>query len=230
MTIAQYEHLYGAKFPPAVREWYSLRDAREILEKYSNYDAPLSLNDLLESAKQPKTFRYWDFSGQTMLPFIVETQASCLWAIHLDGSDDPPVRVAGVSDGVWELAADKLSFFILNWVWNHFYWQEECVLYAEDQSLSLQDLAFLRQVFTELPTSNPAPAIFKFMMGDKHIHIWTINEQQSRWWLQAGSKTSLLELAQKVEQCGTLFHTLKEQPGSVSDCPEYVLGILRSTW
>jgi hypothetical protein len=222
------ERVYGYSWPQSVREWFSLENATDIIKYYSNEDVPLTLEDLEHAAQEQYTYRYWDFAGQEMLPFIVENQGSYLWAIHLNDSDDPPV---GMWDehNEWHLCAPRFSEFVCLWVWKHLYWTDRCVLHAKDIAISESTLQSLRQHFT---ITSPAQitnssTIFHFYRDSQKIHLWRRNRQETYWWLHAASEESLFHLAHSVWFYGTLKQTLQDIQGD--RCASDVLQRLRSS-
>ena len=78
------EKRLGFRLPASVRESYSIKDAIDILAKYSNQDPPILL----------KEFAVTEWNSLRLLPFKYENQGVCTWSVVLDGSDDPPVYVA----------------------------------------------------------------------------------------------------------------------------------------
>src|SRR5262245_44588782 len=56
------------------------------------------------------------------LGVIIEAQGCCLWAVRLDGSDDPPVVQAEdwhSATPTWQPVADRFSTFTLARTWSH---------------------------------------------------------------------------------------------------------------
>src|SRR5437868_559831 len=105
-AISEVEHAerrLGFQLPSSVRQWYCNADAIGILARYSNDDWPISLREF--AVKEWKTHR--------LLPFKNENQGVCIWAIMLDGSDDPPVYVDVDSNGVqWNMQAPTFSAYV----------------------------------------------------------------------------------------------------------------------
>jgi hypothetical protein len=226
LLIAQCEQVYGLTFPAAVREWYSLTEATTILATYSNQDGPFDLQEIHQYSQ------HWQGSlGQRAatyptLPFLMENQGVFICAIHLDGSDDPPVKVWD-DDEHWKLWSDHFSDFVCGWVWDHLYWTKKCVLRADNDALSTSDLVFLHTAFMEISLPYPSTTIYHFRKQDQFLHIWKRSDGATDWWLRASTQESLLDLARRVWQCGTLARTLRIQWGSIYDCAGQVLKQLR---
>ena len=227
------EAAYGFPFPASVQEWYSLAGAVDILREYSNEDHPVTLAELMELSQVRRSYKGWrDYHGLNVLPIIDENQSVALWAIHLDGSDDPPVLVID-DDNEWKPCADRFSEFITSWVWGFLYWGDDCPagadcqLGAKDKQISAEDLIYLRQTFDEAPR-RPDSAFYHFRKGeDAHIHVWARSADESRWILRAITKESLLEITSLVWRCGTLASTLEIEFGFIYGWAGQVLDILR---
>ena len=95
----------GWAVPAAVAEWYSLPDAVGLLRALSNCDHPLPLARCREVADDDHE------EGAPLRVFMHENQHVCEWAVLLDGSDDPPVRV-NVDDRGWVACAGHFSTFV----------------------------------------------------------------------------------------------------------------------
>lgn len=191
-------------FPPAVRQWYELRESIQILAHYSNSDYVLSLEEIEEALSDRRGYRYWDFMEQDMLPIMVENQASCLWAIHLNGSDDPPV---GVWDehNEWHLCAATFSHFVADRVWAHLYWGEACVLVSESYAVDDRQLDLLTARFSEPQCSVLASGVIHIHEDTKHIVIRRQHDGRWLWILRATTSNDLLLLvtttAEYIEIC-----------------------------
>jgi hypothetical protein len=114
-VLARCEQALGFPLPAAVREWYSLQDALSLIEKYSNCDHPI---DLDEAVEMRRIFE-WDgdegISLEQKLPIIWENEGVALCAVQLDGSVDPPV-VVWDDERDWQPFADQFSDFIYRWI------------------------------------------------------------------------------------------------------------------
>src|SRR4051812_34538367 len=79
ILLDQCERVYGLPFPAALREWYSLADATEILEEYSNQDNPLTLDQLRDAAKAWHSYSPYkiDLASENLLPIVWENQYTC---------------------------------------------------------------------------------------------------------------------------------------------------------
>nr|BFE59268.1 hypothetical protein GCM10020063_037940 [Dactylosporangium thailandense] len=74
----------------------------------------------------PASVREWYSlaAGQEirLLPFMIENQGVCFWAVMLDGSDDPPVMISlddlEPSDE-WTMLAATFSDLVYTRIWDH---------------------------------------------------------------------------------------------------------------
>ena len=60
--------------PPAVKEWYGLKNAYRTLKKYSNGDAPTKLENMVHD--------FDDFYAESYMTIMVENQGVWRWALN----------------------------------------------------------------------------------------------------------------------------------------------------
>jgi len=138
-------------FPAAMREWYALEGAADLLYRYSNQDFAVPLDQLGEEIAKARPH-----AGELSAPMPViivqyENQGNCRWGVLLDGSEDPPVMVELITgEGIpvpsraWELYSERFSIFVYAhvWDWSAPCWDRQaCHLEARDQPLSSTNLA-----------------------------------------------------------------------------------------
>jgi hypothetical protein len=229
-ALSVVEERCGGPLPAAVREWYELDGAVELLGEYSNDDRPVPLADLgtdfVDSRRNSVST-----VAESLLAMLHECQGVCAWAVRLDSGDDPPVLVRfGNGDPRWQLHADTFSTFVYTRIWDFLSWplpiQRQCGLEAQDGALSPQDLAFLRAHFAEGPRTYiwPARTSYRFSRGDQRVLIWDDEETQADWWLWADTEESLRALAERVWKLGSLAETLYD----FSPCGKQVLQAFRA--
>lgn len=169
--LGERERASGVPFPAAVREWYALQAGLEKPELYFAGEL-VPLEDLGDP------YLYWSndwprhplgLAGEGRLPVMVEDQGCCLWAVDLDGSEDPPVSAAHygspgpVSEVPWAPHAGSFSAFILAacwvnaWIYRTGFHMLLMQQRREDQPLSTADLASLRDRFAEGPRTLNRP-------------------------------------------------------------------------
>jgi hypothetical protein len=157
-----------------------------------------------------------------LLHIAIENQGVCQWAIHLDGSDDPPVLVYLDGTPGWQLHAEHFSIFTAAQVWD---WSREPALGAQDQPLAERDLAFLQDTLQEAPRTYawPGNVNYRFQDDTSRILIRDVPEFQADWYISADSEIALLRLAARIWHCGTLAESM----GSFNKQGESVLKQLR---
>jgi hypothetical protein len=192
----------GGKMPAALREWLTYFGD---LRTCAGQDNPIPLDRL----GQPRAVRLGvvvDFVAGGHLPLMFENQGCCLWALVLDGSEDPPVVQAGnwhAANPLWESVADRFSTFTCARVWS-----QRCVFQASLSWMSLSgrfDLAaraYLRSHYREGPTVTDWPCEVHHHFEHFGAYLWVMGEQwmaggeslwelermtREVWWLVAGS-------------------------------------------
>lgn len=232
--LDQFEHEHNFKLPASVREWYELEGAVSLLREYSHEDHPSELHELAQDVK--------DSDNGKLLIFMVENQACALWAINLDGSDDPPV-VVDHDENVWRYCADNFSSFIYTQVWDMQlwddaqYWEDDFIAFlCQEKPLSSEEFQFLKENFEELPKrSHFSDEDFRFSNGNGKRILITVdrpNQYHEQWFctwhIWADSEENLVELIRSVWQCGTLAADLRSAAASgESEYGERVLEALR---
>jgi hypothetical protein len=213
-AAAEVEHTerrLGFRLPSSVRQWYCNEDAIDLLAKYSNQDWPISLREFAMIKR--KTRR--------LLPFKSENQGVCLWAILLDGSEDPPVYVDVDSDGVqWIMQAATFSGYIYACVWDYvFVLDQPALVEAQNEPLSQEAINELARVFSEQPRTFgwPGNTQHRFTGKDQAILIWA-GDEQADWFVgarDAGSLETALRAVWKIYGVGQSFYDCSEIGESV---------------
>jgi hypothetical protein len=157
------------KLPAALREWYSLKNARQHLRCNDDHVLPI------------EKLGYDDFASEDMLLFIRENQDTAMWALQMDGSDNPPVFVSNDDYDEWAMCAATFSDFVYGrvWEWRWMLGRSSLILW-DDAAFSADGLAYLRQHFTEQPTGYngfwryaPDSTIYRFQRESKHVRLVT---------------------------------------------------------
>ena len=210
--VNQYENKFGIKLPAAVREWYSLDGAVDILEKICSI-IPISINISEQKFSNWYDSGPYDFISNGLLLIAREVQGVANWAIKLDGTDDPPVliEVDTAPNMIWNTYIEHFSDFIYVTVWDSFYdlSPRELTLSAQDKKISNRDLDFLKHNFNQECCTHywPGQNNYRFFKEDKCILIWD-GKDEADWFIWAKSKDSLRELVKIILDCGTLRETL----------------------
>jgi hypothetical protein len=207
------ERRIGSRLPRSVREWYCSMDAIEILSKYSNQDWPIP----------PGDFAIQEWKTHRLLPFKEENQGVCLWAILLDGSDDPPVYIDVDSNGAqWTMQAPSFSTHIYACVWDYAVVLHRIALVqAQSVPLSSEAVEQLRRHFPEQPPTFgwPGSTQHRFGSRDQAILIWA-SEDQADWFVGAGDEWSLESALRTVwdfDGVGQLLYDCSEMGKAVLD-------------
>ncbi|MER7274881.1 SMI1/KNR4 family protein [Dactylosporangium sp. NPDC000244] len=118
----------GFPLPASVREWYSLAAGQEILRRFSNDDRVYAAHELGRPEEcspddESDQEREWDPVAEIqLLPFMIENQGVCFWAVKLDGSDDPPVMIS-LDDleptDEWTMLSASFSDLVYTRIWDH---------------------------------------------------------------------------------------------------------------
>lgn len=217
------ERELGIRFPDAVREWYSLEGAVDLLQYHSNTDNPLPIDRLGEP------FPNWygggpkDFVPRGFLVFMCENQGVCNWAFRLDGNPDPAVfvDVDTAPNDEWLLCADKFSTFIYCQIWDH--GRQGVGVAAQELELATSDLELLGTNFSPRPSTYgwPGNTNYRFETDDGRILIWDSEHKGVDWLVSATSPADLRVVLSRIWRCGSLAETLH------AVTPEAV-GVLRS--
>jgi hypothetical protein len=183
-VVQEVEKRLGLSLPLSVREWYTRKDAVKILADHSNGDPPIPV----------KEFALKQWQVHRLLPFRIENQGICTWAIDLNGSDDPPVYVDVDSDGTeWQRLASRFSDYVYTCVWDYriVFWQPALVQ-AQNTSLSKSALDNLAAMFSEQVQTHgwPGSTQYRFVRGGQAILIWAV-EGGADWFVAAPEAEAL---------------------------------------
>ena len=214
-ALDQRERTLGIRFPDAVREWYSLEGAVDLLRQHSNADNPLPIDKLGEP------FPNWygggprDFVAQGLVVFMHENQGVCNWAFKLEENPDPEalVEVDTAPNDEWLPCADKFSTFVYCQIWDYRHvlniGNDGVGVSAQELGLAQADLQFLQANFLQRPSTCcwPGNANYRFEAQDGGILIWE-GKRQADWFVSARTPASLHALLSRIWHCGNLAGTL----------------------
>ncbi|MEL7082871.1 MAG: hypothetical protein AAF268_09815 [Cyanobacteria bacterium P01_A01_bin.3] len=192
------------ELPYSVREWYSHFNAIETLAVCSNDDHPIPIQE----------FELEQWKSHTFLPFKIENQGVCRWAISLDGSVDPPIFV-NVEEAGWIAHADTFSRHVYSCVWDHAtVFAKPGLVQAQNVPISSSTLNNLATHFTaEIRTFGwPGQTQYRFAGDRQTILIWS-NEHQADWFVAADDTDtlhSLLELIWPLDAVGAALYGCSE--------------------
>ena len=191
IDIAEAERRLGVRLPRSIREWYSYENGMAILAEHSNEDPPIEV----------RNFVLLEWQSHRLLPIRNENQGVSVWAVELDGSDDPGVWVDIDSNGKqWYRLATSFSVYVYTCIWDYRQvLKREALVQAQHRTLSGAELAFLSRHFTEEPRTYGWPGSVQYRFGDESaaILIWVV-EHQADWFIAAETEASLKEAVSTV--------------------------------
>ncbi len=230
--LNRFEERSGIRLPAAVREWYELEGAVELLAAYSNDDHPVPIESFGEGGNEQLRTGVSDGSTLRRLVMLHENQGVCRWAVLLNGSDDPPVEVEiefTASKPTWQHHADSFSAWIYTRIADHRWLSDienACALGAQYQRSVPVVVTCLRTMMEEGPRTYawPGKTNYRFLTEDRTLLIWDQENGQSDWWLSADSLESLTDLVSQISGCGGLQSTLYD----LSECGAAALSQVRN--
>ncbi len=205
--LEQFSHLSNLVLPASVREWYTLPQAVTWLSTYSNQDHPVPLELLgdIDGFGDDAV----DLAQQGLVPIMVENQHVCIWALRLDGTEDPPVVVSFDATTGWQPYAERFSTFVYVQIWDYQGIFSDYTLWGETL-FSSDELSFLQAHFTEEPQTltHPTPLTRRFSRGTQRILLWCGDEPMAQWFLSATTEEEWSRLMHTMESCETLAQQL----------------------
>lgn len=189
--IAEAERRLGMQLSPSIREWYSYENGIAILAEHSNEDPPVDVRD----------FALLEWESHRLLPIRNENQGVCVWAVEVDGSDDPNVWVAvGSSGKQWHRLGARFSVYVHACIWDYRQvLRREALVQAQNRPLSGAALEFLSRHFTQQARTYgwPGDVQYRFGDGSAGILIWA-SENQADWFIAAETEASLKQAISTV--------------------------------
>jgi hypothetical protein len=205
------ESRIGRKLPAAVREWYSIDGACDLMLRYSNGDPPLEIREFGVPRVDTTGQGPHDLLMHDLVAFRYENQAVCVWVFGLDGSDDPPVYVDVDSQfRTWTRCSPTFSAHLYAWMWD---WasvlQNDLLVQAQNQPLSESAVSFLRERLDVGPITYgwPGHTQYRFSSPGQRLLIWA-SDKQADWWLTAEDENSLRELINQIRHCDEVGNSL----------------------
>jgi hypothetical protein len=188
----------GLEMPKAVKEFYGVRDAMDLLGNFSNCDQPLS----------PDQFDVITIGGKPAIAFLVENQGCCTWAFQLDGTGDPPVWVdegAARESPKWSATTATFSKFVFLRFFDFQYFTKTLATadeyYFDTKPVTQEALFQILRPFQQEDSTYDWPSATKhrFWRNDQRIVIFTMSDY-SEWQLFAATKSSRETLLAEVKQ------------------------------
>ncbi|GAA4933392.1 SMI1/KNR4 family protein [Streptomyces coeruleoprunus] len=254
--LKAFETEHGRALPAAVREWYSLAEARTILEPSDNGDHVYAVDELGGSAtyywpgdddEWPEDLdeqeeRHFDPVAMGLLPFLEENQGVYCLAVRLDGSDDPPVVLSwdGVQPDTWQPHASRFSEWVHTRVWDLPLLRGSGTLKGGLKEVTAADLEVLARRLRERPSTttdspSPGPAqVWRRFAGtdagdDQRVLLLSPHTDGGTWtvYFWAASDDLLVDLVTAVRSVLTLHGDLTPAHGP-DDVAERALERLNS--
>jgi hypothetical protein len=172
----------GAQLPSSVHQFVLCENSVDFLRAHSNCDEPIEWSKL-------GTPRYgwedYDPLRDKLLPFMIENQGVCTWAITLGDAEDPPVfvEVDSGSPPKWELTARTFTEWLTCQVEDTLL-INSAVFAAQAPGLNSAGLTFLRSNFIEgcKTFAWPGAINYRFSNARSRLLLWN-GEKQCDWWI-----------------------------------------------
>lgn len=189
--IVHVERRLGVALPESIRELVACGAWPALLRTFSNCDRPIELDELLAPL-----WTAYDPRADGVLPFMVENQGVCTWALRLDGSADPEVLVK-VDSGdppAWRHCAATFSVWVACQVADRLV-LDQALFAAQAEPVDNAVLARLQEQFDEGPRtfSWPGHVNYRFENDIGRILLWAGNDQCD-WWIAPASLDRAAEL------------------------------------
>jgi hypothetical protein len=205
-ALRMLERRLNRSLPHAFRDLLTLENGPAFLGHFSNSDVAIPPDQL---ANPLRRWPGYDPLADQLLPFMVENQGVCVWAIRLDAGDDPPV-VVEVDSGTppkWRSCADRFSCWLKCQVLDHTLLRS-CWFAAQADPLSAEVLSQLRHRFEEGQQTYgwPGGTNYRFCNARSHLLLWDGNEQCD-WWILPRSVEPAAAL-DEIEEIAGIGHNV----------------------
>jgi hypothetical protein len=224
--IDEAERAAGSALPAAVREWFQLADAVDLLRQDRSEGEAITLDELLQTFGQLATYEGPpEFKRvRVLISSHSFKQKYVEWAVQLAGDDPPVVRGEELhfSDEMrWETPAfaGRFTDFVFYWLWTYRTAglardAEAAWLRASADVLVPPDLDFLVATFHEGPRLTWSDGAVEYCFFNAEGRVGLVAESNSPevpadWRLFADTPAGLEALARRVWGCGTLRQTLE---------------------
>lgn len=207
-VLDRLEQNRGIILPAAVREWYSLEGAVEILNRFPSCGNARKVEELgaINTYWSNKKQYEVDLLQQGLLWIMRELQGICSWSIQLDGSDNPPVLVSfNDTFADWDLYIETFSSFTYICAWDKLLVGEDQLFGWKRDSLLPSERTFFQKHFQEGPRSYnfPEEITYRYYSGSQRILIHN-GKDQSGFYFYAPDDDDLKRLVTTVLQCDSL--------------------------
>lgn len=186
-AVRSLEQRLNTPIPASLREVLVTDQWPQFLRDFSNCDEPL---DIAEMGVDTGRWRSFDPSSALLLPFMVENQGVCTWAIPLNEGDDPYVlvEVDGQDPPIWKTAAESFSMWLRCQVEDQLV-LAQATLGGQAGPLSDEVRSALLRIFSAAPSTSawPAREILRFRNDLGALLLWN-DEEQCDWWVAPASE------------------------------------------
>lgn len=196
----------GVELPQSVRDWYCREGAVQILAEHSNADPPETVESL----------KIVEWQSRRLLPIRYENQGVCTWAVHLDGSEDPPIYVDVDTGGKeWQLLSPSFSQYVFSCVWDYgMVFFKPALVQAQNQILSHAALKELSGLFHQETQTHGWPGSANYRFSNQHgaILIWA-SERQADWFVGASDANGLglmLRAIWRLDNVGAALYEISD--------------------
>lgn len=180
--------------------------AEEIAAVYD--DQPVYPNDLV--IEEPRSGRFFPEWYGSVLLISHENQGVCSWGLSLDGPQAGAVVVGGdlVVGNATVVYASSIAEFVAGRRWDGRCLNGQPLLQAEANELDELSLEFLRDHFTEVPSTFGWPCERNYRFGGREllIMLWACADQCD-WWI-SGPESSIAAFLPELRQLSDLGQTL----------------------
>jgi hypothetical protein len=170
--------------PPSLRELLVSNLWPDLLVEFSNCDHPIELGEM----SRPRWRKHSPVEAG-LLPFMIENQGVCTWAVLLGGSEDPEVLVEVDSGDPpdWQHAAPTFSGWLNCQVRDRILMQG-ALFAAQAEPLASSTLSELERDFSVGPRTYgwPTPTVHRFSNADGSLLLWA-GDDQTDWWIAPSS-------------------------------------------
>ncbi len=205
--VSALEQRLARKIPRRFREFILCTNSSDFLYENSNHDRSIALSNLGEPIYGWEN--YDPVEEDQLLPFMIENQGVCTWAVGLDGSDDPVVfiEVDSGSPPKWQRMAETFTSWLKCQVEDKIL-LESAVVAAQAPPLTDDNLKLLQRNFEagDETFAWPASRNYRFTNKQCRLLLWA-GEDQCDWWI---SPAPGVDLSSALDELGRFSGLSKE--------------------
>jgi hypothetical protein len=191
----------------------ALRNGPALMAEFSNSDRPIPADEL---ARPLERWRGYDALAEHVLPFMIENQGVCVWAIRLDGNHDPAVlvEVDSGSPPQWQLCAERFSEWLKCQVHDRRLFGSSWFA-AQALPLSSHVLAELRRRFDEGSQTYawPGNTNYRFSNARAQLLLWNA-DGQCDWHIAPRTSDVAIAALDEIDEIagvGGVLYPLREE-------------------